>query len=55
VPGTYSVHVTLLQTRPAPDLMLVQYVDETGEIVTLKKPMVWMPVFMEVDWEFTAE
>ena len=55
VPGTYSVHATLLQTRPAPDLMLVQYEDENGEIVTLKKPMVWMPVLMEVDWEFTAE
>jgi hypothetical protein len=52
--GTYQVHATLLQTRPAPDLMLVQYEDENGELVTLKRPIVWMPAFIEVDWEFTV-
>jgi hypothetical protein len=52
--GPYTVHATLLQTRPAPDLMLVQYEDENGELVTLKRPIVWMPDFIEIDWEFTV-
>lgn len=55
VEGAYRVHTTMLQTRPATDLMLVQYEDESGELVTLKKPVVWMPGFAELDWEFYAE
>ena len=54
VVGAYTVHFTMVQTRPAPDLMLVQYEDENGELVTLKRPIVWMPAFIEVDWEFTV-
>jgi len=46
VAGTYQVHSTMLQTRPATDLMLVE---------GMKRPIVWMPGFMELDWEFVAE
>lgn len=53
-PGVYSVHTTLVQTRPAPDLMLIAW-EEDGEMVVLNHHLVCMPVEMEIDWTFSAE
>ena len=52
--GTYSVHTTLVQTRPAPDLMLIAW-EEDGEMVVLNHHLVLKPIVMEIDWTFTAE
>ena len=55
-PGVYTVKSTVCQTRPATDLIQVSYEDpETGELVTLKKNVVYPAGSAEYDWTFTVK